>query len=151
MIFWVLICVLIYLVWFFWCLGKFPLFYVGKFWSRKFLSFFGIFLFFSAAGFIREIFNQLMSIFYLITILNFIFNGIAFFHFSPDFLREIPIRKIIQILLIFFTKSLEILIKNQHMLKMNVHSSFLFCYSFRLWNEIRWWNCSSYASSFFNI
>ena len=33
-----------------------------------------------------------MSVFYLTTILNFIFSGIAFFHFSRDFIREIPIR-----------------------------------------------------------
>ena len=65
-------------------------------------------------------FNQLMNVFYLMTILNFIFSGIAFFHFSLYFIREIPISIIIQILLILFTKSLEILIKNQHMLKVNV-------------------------------
>ena len=37
-------------------------------------------------------FNQLMSVFYLTIILNFIFSVIAFFHFSRDFIREIPIR-----------------------------------------------------------
>jgi hypothetical protein len=33
-----------------------------------------------------------MSVFYLTIILNFIFSVIAFFHFSRDFIREIPIR-----------------------------------------------------------
>ena len=139
----------------FWCLGKFPLFYLTEcqkilkqkenekdedddentielnFMDKIYATYIVLVLknkifgfvwniSFSAAGFITEIyflyifqlysiitlsvtlknlifsvvykFNQLMSVFYLTTILNFIFSGIAFFHFSRDFIREIPIR-----------------------------------------------------------
>ena len=138
----------------FWCLGKFPLFYLTEcqkilkqkenekdedddentielnFMDKIYATYIVLVLknkifgfvwniSFSAAGFITEIyflyifqlysiitlsvtlknlifsvvykFNQLMRVFYLTTILNFIFSGIAFFHFSRDFIREISI------------------------------------------------------------